>query len=280
MQDSQVRVYWTSATRDHVWNLQAGDAGVMLAGGLSGQHFPEFDQASAEPARIPGRIYRGTRYKYRRVNLSVLVGDPVWRQPMRTGDRWRDLDSEWQGDLHEELLGRLCFITSHGYRWLDCRVDDASDPQWQTEPGKQGMAKYDYVLASDDAFYSGFPETYPILSVRESFDRGLVHNLGDYERYPVIKVQGPGLFRFGAGDRWTQLPELYAGQWLEIDTDPNRLTIVDQDGRNRRGDLPRDHDLSFVLPPGKSVELAAQVTNGTTNSRVDAVVSPRYRRAW
>lgn len=275
-----VRVFWVGPGRDRVWNLQTGDAGVVLAGGISGQHFPKFEVASQRPARIPGRRWQAARFNERQVGLNVLVGDPVWAQPIRTGDAWRDLDDEWNSSLSEIEPGRLCFVTNHGYRWLDCRVESANDPQWSTEPGKSGMAKYEYVLASDEAFYSGFDVKYPVFDNAKGRTSGVVANLGQYEAYPILQVRGPGTFTIGSGDRKTTLPTLYSGDVLTINTDPNTLTVEDQTGANRRPELPRDHDLSIVVEAGKSREFFAQVASGTTESKVTAIMSPRYRRAW
>lgn len=276
----EVRVYWVGPARNRVWDLRTGSSGVVLDGGLTGQHFPDFTPAVATPARKNGRIYQATRFDARKVTLKVLVGDPVWAPVIRTGDRWRDLDDEWNSSLSETLPGRLCFITNHGYRWLDARVDDASEPENVNEPGKIGMVRYEYVLASDDAFYSGFTQRFTVFSGAEGKVSGRVFNRGQYDTYPVVVFTGPGTFTFGAGDRWTQLPTLYAGQSLTIDTDPDVLTVKDQAGVNRRPDLPRGHDLSFALPAGGSVELSASVVNGTPGSKVVAKVSPKYRRAW
>ncbi|WNO25766.1 minor tail protein [Gordonia phage Goib] len=274
----RVRVFWTGPDRNRVWDLESGDSGVVLDGGIAGQHFPDFSQVTATPARKAGRTYRATRYNARSVLLRVLVGDPVWAKRIRYGSAWRDLDSEWNDALHEELPGRLCFITNHGYRWLDCRVDSASDPESKTEPGKVGMVRYEYQLGSDDAFYSGFAQPYSVLG--QGRTSGLVHNLGQYRAFPVVEFRGPGRFTYGMGDRKTVLPELFSGETLTIDTDPDVLTVVDQAGRNRRPELPRNHDLSFEVPAGESVDMWASVVNGTPGSKVTATISPKYRRAW
>ncbi|QDH85060.1 minor tail protein [Gordonia phage Dardanus] len=280
MMTEQVRVFWTGPGRGRVWNLLTGDAGVVLDSGIGGQHFPEFSSVATKPARRHGRVYRATRFDERKVKLKVLVGDPVWAPVIRRGNAWRDLDDEWNSDLSEVEPGRLCFITNHGYRWLDLRVESATDPEWATEPGMSGMARYEYVLASDDAFYSGFARPYPVMDVAKGRMSGKVHNLGQYDRYPVVTFTGPGRFTFGMGERKTVLPELFAGETLTVDTDPDVLSVRDQAGRNRRPELPRGHDLSFEVPAGKSVEMWASVVNGTPGSKVTAVMSPRYRRAW
>ncbi|QQM15113.1 minor tail protein [Gordonia phage TinaLin] len=274
----RVRVFWIGPNRGRVWDLESGSAGVVLDGGVTGQHFPEFTQVAATPARKAGRTYRTTRYDARRVGLKVLVGDPVWAKRIRYGAQWRDLDDEWNSSLSEEAEGRLCFVTNHGYRWLDCRVDSATDPAPATEPGKVGMIRYEYELVSDDAFYSGFAQPYSVLG--DGKTSGLVHNLGQYPAYPVVTFRGPGRFTFGMGDRKTTLPELFSGESLTIDTDPDVLTVKDQNGRSRRPELPRGHDLSFQVPANESVEMWASVVSGTPGSRVTATISPKYRRAW
>ncbi|AXQ51858.1 minor tail protein [Gordonia phage Catfish] len=275
-----LRVFYTNFRRNRVWDLSKGTSGVVLAGGLTGQHFPEFDTVRTEPARMHGSIYRTTRFKSRKVGLKVLVGDPLWVPKPRRGAQWRDLDDLWNSDLSEVDPGRLTFVTNHGFRWLDVRVEGADDPESVSEPGKSGMVKYGYTMGADKAFYSGFPLRYTIAEHAKGVQSGEVWNVGQYDTYPVVKFHGPGTYTFGQPGRWTKLPALQVGEWLEIDTDPNRKTIVDQAGRNRRGELPRDHDLSFVLPAGECAVLHATVANGSLFSKVEATVTPMYRRAW
>lgn len=276
-----VRVYWTGPRRKRVWPLHSGVKGVRLAGGLAGQHFPDFSQIYAEPARKRGRLYRGTRWNGRKVGLNVFVGDPLWANKVRDGAHWRNLDASWHDDLDEAEPGRLCVVTNRGYRWLPCRLESAADPANVSDPAYHGMERYSYVLGSEDSHYTGFTERFKVYDLAAGVSSARLTNPGDVTVYPRLRVTGPGLFMVGSGARATWLPRLYAGEWLDIDTDPDVLSLVDNRGRNRRSELQPGHDLSIGVEPGATVSYAVQaVEYASPQSGITAMVTPKYRRAW
>ncbi|MFC9514629.1 hypothetical protein ACFTSD_02765 [Nocardiaceae bacterium NPDC056970] len=274
-----VRAYWVGPKRKRVWNL-AGGQGVQLAGGIGGLHLPDFSQVGAEPARKPGRIYRATRFNYRKVSLNVLVGDPMWAPKIREGGEWRNLDADWNGDLDAEVEGHLGFVTNRGYRWLPVRLESATDPVWSTEPGYLGMCLYSYVFACDSSFYRGFTAPYVVCNPGLNQFAGEVHNIGDREAYPVLKFEGPGTFTVGVPGRMTTFPKLLAGQTLEVNTDPDVKTVTSGDGTSRFGELGFDHNFSIPVAAGEAVTFTATATGTTVASKVTAEVVPQYMRAW
>lgn len=273
-----VRVYWHGPRRNRGWDLHKGVKGVRLAGGLSGLHLPDFDQTYAKPARKRGRLYRGTRWNGRQVGLNVLVGDPVWANRLRHGGEWRNLDAKWHDDLSETELGRLCFVTNRGYRWLWARLDSASDPQYPREPGCLGMARYSYVFGAEDAFYSGFDEHFTLFDRAKGVSSAKVRNPGEITVYPKYEIKGPLRLRVGVPGRMTTLPFAVHGETLYVDTDPDVMSVVNDKGVSRRHELERDHDLSIPLD-GEVPLVASEISAGGSGT-AKVIVSPRYRRAW
>ncbi|WP_182359484.1 hypothetical protein [Tomitella gaofuii] len=226
----------------------------------------------------------------------MIVGDPFWSAEVRTGLKYRHLESDWNYDLSEETTGRLCWVTGRGYRWLDCRVEKATDPKGTTDPARHGVGRYSYVLASDEAFYSGFPARYTVASRADEKVKGRVWNVGDYEAFPILRVHGPAQWVLDAGRGEIVLPEIRDGDWWDIDTDPDVLTVTDSQGVNRRDVFNSEwatgpdsgglsvNALSVPVPPGEPVEVKATPVGrppiGKDRARVEAVIHPRYRRAW
>jgi hypothetical protein len=69
-----------------------------------------------------------------------------------------------------------------------------------------------------------------------------------------------------------------AGQWIEIDMDPRRLTVLDNTGADLWESVT---EAEFAaIPPGVQVELTTTVTGAESGTLVELSMRPRYRRAW
>lgn len=102
---------------------------------------------------------------------------------------------------------------------------------------------------------------------------GWVVNSGNTPTYPVIRITGPcsnvTVIHAESG-RVLQLPtlSLTAGQWVELDARPGRVSVVDQNGGNAESYLSAASRLDlFTLPPGQT-ELRWTATDPTNTSRL------------
>jgi hypothetical protein len=102
---------------------------------------------------------------------------------------------------------------------------------------------------------------------------GWVVNSGNTPTYPVIRITGPCsnvTVVHAESGRVLQLPtlSLTAGQWVELDARPGRVSVVDQNGGNAESYLSAASRLDlFTLPPGQS-ELRWTATDPTNTSRL------------
>lgn len=102
---------------------------------------------------------------------------------------------------------------------------------------------------------------------------GWVTNAGDTDTYPLIRITGPcaGVtITHAESGRVLSLPTLAlaAGQWVELDARPGRVSVIRENGSNAESHLSAGSRLDqFSLPPGQS-ELRWSATDPTNTSRL------------
>jgi hypothetical protein len=171
-----------------------------------------------------------------------------------------------EGDTARDRAGRL---------WSRLTLElRAPDPYW-----RGAAIRTEFANPVSSSFY-------PIPPLQVASSQGLGESTldvrGDVDAYPVWTVYGPtsgGIelcaMPAGTGERDLMLSSvLAADEWLRVDTDPTRLTIIDQDGANRWGDLESGSSLWSIPPGSLDVEVfAAGVGAGT---RVVLEYQPRF----
>jgi hypothetical protein len=102
---------------------------------------------------------------------------------------------------------------------------------------------------------------------------GWVTNAGTTGTYPVLRVTGPCSnvsIRHVESGRVLDLPTLVltAGQWVDLDARPGRISVLRENGGNAETYLSAASRLDeFVLPPGQS-EMRWTATDPTNTSRL------------
>ncbi|WP_329131556.1 phage tail family protein [Streptomyces sp. NBC_01476] len=129
------------------------------------------------------------------------------------------------------------------------------------------------------------PVAAPILVTAASgaADRpGWVTNDGDTDTYPLIRITGPcsnvTIIHAESG-RTLALPTLAltAGQWVELDARPGRVSVVRENGGNAEAFLSAASRLDqFSLPAGQS-ELRWTAVDPTNTSRLRLTWRPAYQ---
>ena len=142
-----------------------------------------------------------------------------------------------------------------------------------------GKIDFAFALQSDESWW----RSEPLTSVFEpsGFASATVTNWGDVERgaWPHYRVDGPisGL-RLGVDGESVPVPiNLAAGQWLDIETDPDRWAITDHTGTDRTWSVgARWHR---TVPPSSTVPVTISGSGTSSATRVTVTVPQLHHGA-
>jgi hypothetical protein len=206
-----------------------------------------------------------------------------------------DKHTAFKRSLDPSQLGSLRVSRPDGTsRTIACRYESGADSAIELDPVMMCRAVYGVTWANAEPFWSGepvvkefayaaassfFPGPPFTLASASTLASATVVNPGDVEAYPVWRVTGPFTgFEVGVGASVVAITlTRTAGQWVEIDMNPRRLTIVDNAG-TRRWDAATEAVFE-PIPPGE-VALTTQVDDPDVGTKVTLSFTPRYREAW
>lgn len=250
-----------------------------------------------ESPLVDGEVFRGARALPRDLILPIYL---------RADTRPQFLA------LKRELLAKLA--PTRGLASLEVAEDDGTRRRIEcyfTGRGAEGegardragrnWARYNLELRCPDPFWKGDPirlefvppdttNTFlPILPLRvqsgQTFGDAQFDNPGDVMAYPIWTIHGPVagnviLRRTTPGFTTRSIIlalTLGAGDWVVVDTRPDRLAIVDDADVNRWPALADGSSLWRVTPGANSVEVVVPGTGPTTRIVLD--VEPRFETA-
>lgn len=125
-----------------------------------------------------------------------------------------------------------------------------------------------------------FPAAFPLITVSaQGIGETQLAVGGNARTYPVIRFNGPWVEPSMSTPDWTVawMGSLSAGEWVEIDARPWKLTVLNQSGASVVGDLYRRTWLEDIyLKPGTQ----PQVTLDGFSSSGTASATVRWRNAW
>ncbi len=277
------------------WNLSDYESAAVMVG-RRGFDSPQYQPYTWESPGFDGEEFAGARALGRDIILPVFL---------RAEDREDFLGLKRRllsGLAPRNGLTRLTVSERDGsFRFIDCYYtgrggegDQSRDAQGRTwvklmlelrcpEPFWRGPGfSFQFGGASSGAYF-------PILPLRMGAATPLGQNTitvpGDVDAFPVWTVHGPTtggirlcLVPVGSGERDLFLSSVLAvGEWVQVDTNPNRLTIVDHVGRNRWGDLQAGSSL-WPLPPGQ-IRVEVSASGVTPDTRVTVEAQPRFETA-
>jgi hypothetical protein len=277
------------------WNLMDRTSPVHLLGGMGGLHLPPATNRWATTARRSGRRWKDVVRDSREFTMTLRVGDAD--APFRTGDEWRDLDSQFWRALSTDATARLVF---NDQRELRFRLGDDNDHDYPKDPALYGKAVYSIQCVADRPEWLGGPQTSTfsfapvdgssyygpvkgppfVISAPSTSVTAAIVNLGDLPSYPVWRIVGPATsVAIGVGDDVIPIPfGLASGQQVVIDTENE--TITDGDG-NTLWPQMGTATVSFApVPPGGAVPIVIGMADSDATSRIEITLVPRYRRAW
>lgn len=280
------------------WNGQSFDLSVptagilLLQGGVSGLHMPEFDQFLDEHASVDGARYQGSRAKVRNPEWTLGVFGDSSRE-------WRGRDTAFWDTMRPNLPGLWAVTDPDGVsRSLMCRYRSSSEFSYERDPLQAGWAVYQVTLMAERPYWEGAPILSPIwgnaetpvnftgpadsapdfyISGATTIGSAALGNPGDVDAHLVWTIKGTGAgltsVRIQAAGGDMLYGPIAAGSTLTIRTDPvsplATLNTTDVSGAVSPWD-PRP------IPAGETSPLLVTLVGEGT---AQASFTPRYLRA-
>lgn len=143
----------------------------------------------------------------------------------------------------------------------------------------ESMVRIPYATGATGGGWS-FPTTFPIVTQPSDGTGDEQLSVGGTARaYPVIRFLGPWTNPVIVADNWNLRWKgaIPANTWVEIDTRPWALTVLNQDGASRVGGLDRRtwlEDIWFAPKSKPQIHLSGSAASG------DAACEIRWRNTW
>lgn len=282
---------WEAPWLGRIWQLTDLRSPVLKLRGATGTGQVDPAHRWLEHGNLPGAQWNGTTVGRGQVFLPLQVTGAD------TVDFLAEHGAFLDGFTDPTREGLLRVTRPDGqWRQIACRYDSGADFPVVLDPVKQARAVYGITWATGSPFWEGEPVTdtfgevtaqpfHPgppwTLLPNRSLTDAEVTNPGNVPATAVWRVWAPFTgFTIGYGTQLISmtLTKPTAGQWVEIDTRPGVLTIVDELGVDR-WDALTAVDFGDGLPPGR-VPLTTTVTGSGAGTRVDLTFTPRYRSGW
>lgn len=242
--DGESTWVYTHPNNWRIWHLsgpRGGREGVNLATNIDGIMDPDYEIKYQSGPYIVGADAERVDYPMREINMGFVIAGGTAAANMTGPFRYRMIAAAWRASWSETVPGYLgCFTRTHGWRWL--RVLKGKSPN--------GVMKFDPAAYGNNAevwnvtLHAPYP-MYAKRSLKEVWKatpdlvdagNGVAHgvisiaNCGTWRNYPKFLITGKGTVRVqdGTGGKMVDLPEFYDtdGEFMLVDTDPNRQTIV------------------------------------------------------
>lgn len=287
-----------------IWNGWTGDAWTLALDksarafieedGLSGILKPPVQHYLSEPATRAGSTWQGHRVLAREVVLPLFVwGD--------TPSQMRAEDTRFRRTLRPEQTGVLVVADPDGTRReLTLRYLSGAEGRYGADTYGKTWCRHQVTLLAEDPYFYGDPVTVTfggtaggnfyggvtgvaplfVISTNQTIAGAALNNPGDEDAWLTWKIYGPMTsFVGGWGGNLINLPiTLTAGQWLEVNSDPQQATIVNQAGVNQWGAAG---DVRFApLPALATTSLSMTIVGSTAATKVEVTFRPKHEAAW
>lgn len=257
------------------WPVGASQPGPRTRGlrlksitGLAGASFG-FNEIQGESTA--GVIVRGRKDEANTVELEVYVDYPGG------GVEARDYLMQWRRALGRGLARTedtppLRLTIGESGRWQDVRFMAAKNEPALAAMVACGRAVDAVTLRQDMTWWRAAPAEKTFTAAQ--FATATIGNDGDEATWPAYRLTGPITSpTLGLAGEAVALPTLSAGQWLDIDTDPDWWSIVDQSGADRSWIGDR---WAVRAPAGESAIPITITGTGTTSDTTLKVTVPQY----
>lgn len=285
---SQMTWTWSADWLDRSWDLTDVSSSVVKLAGATGIGQVDSTHWWSDAPTVDGSHWEGLNTPRGSVFVPLLVQGDTFEtfyaehtafmrslDPRREGTlritradgRWREIGCRYTsgGDMTADYDVTASLAATYGITWA------TADPYWR---GEEVVARF--ANSAGGPFFPGPPFTItPGLNLQDP----TIVNPGDLDAYPVWRIEGPfTAFSVGVGDSLVEMTlTRSAGQYVEIDMHPRKLTIRDQAGVDRWDNVT---EVSFSSIPSGQTTLTTNVTGAGTASAITLTFTPKYRRAW
>lgn len=278
---------WSVPWMGRTWNLTDPASPVFKMEGWKGLEGAAYDHWYSTAPTLDGATWGGMRVERGEVSGPVFVSGPDLATFLAE-------HALFLRSLNPAREGYLRRVRPDGdYRQIACRSDAppvrasdrdmlvdlfvtygltfSTDPYWQG-PAVERLFEYEVGVP----FFPGPPFT---LGKNFSIEDATITNPGDVEAFPTWRVTAPfTAFQVGVGGALVKATLTKATGYVDIDMNPDRLTVTDEAGVDRWSSLT---DAAFTsIPPGDELPLALSVTGAAVGSSVRLAFVPRYWSAW
>ena len=287
---------WTGWNGD-TWDVQGNhlSKATMERYGRYGFGMPPVQHFFTESATTDGAVWNGYRVPGRPFGFPVFV---TGSSPTEA----RAEQAKFMATLRPEKIGTLTVADPSGARrYIDLRYMGGADEEFESSDYAlywyshklQMLAEQPYYYAdpivltfdSEDPvnFYGGGVGTQaPMFYINSSQTTGnaVVTNPGDVDAWPVWKLFGPftsAVLSVG-GVQIVYSEAVTSTHWVEIDTNPKRLTVVNDAGVNK---FAKATTLNTApIPFSASTPLALTLNGSDPTTKVEVAFTPNFWRAW
>lgn len=287
---------WTGWNGE-TWQVQGGirSSAVMEIDGRTGFGMPPITQYFTESATQDGSTWQGYRVGARTFDFPVFITGA-------TPTEARAEQARFMSTLRPDKLGVLTVTDPEGKRrHLNLRYVSGADDEFQSSNYALYWFSHKLHFVAEQPYYYGDPipaefdsiagvnfygggvgtlgPPYYIGNSRTTANAKLT-NPGDVDAWPVWKIHGPFTSFIGVvGGKTINLPITKTlNQWIAIDTNPNKQTIVDNTGANMWA-FAGAVDFGAV-PAESTTQLGLTLAGSGVGTSVEVEFTPKYWRAW
>lgn len=277
---------------DQVFDLTDLSSGIILSQGVRGFGMPPITPYLSDSPALAGARYLGSQVGPRQAFWPLFI----WSDFAST--EWVQRDKAFWSTMNPDVPGIWSVTGPLGEtRHLECQYTDDGGQSFGLDPMQFGWALYGITLtAYDEPFWQGDPiaRTFqapnPVnffmssggvffISPSGTTDSAKIPNPGDVEAWPLWALHGPiTTASLGVGGGSVDVPfSMSSGESITVDTRPDRMTVIDQSGADRSGDVvwaPQP------IPPGAEVDLDITITGSGSATAVSCQITPRFWRPW
>lgn len=287
---------WTGWNGE-TWQIQGGlgSSAVMPIDGRTGFGMPPVTQYFTESATSDGSTWHGYRTQARTFDFPVFVTGS-------TPTEAREEQARFMSTLRPDKVGVLTVADPLGRRrYLSLRYISGADEEFQSsnfalywyshrlrfvaeQPYYYGDAiPLEFKSETGVNFYGGGVGTLgPLfyISNSQTTDNAIVTNPGDVDAWPVWKIHGPFTSFTGTiGGKSIALPiTKTVGHWIEVNSNPEVQTIVDDLGANMWA-FAGAVDFG-AIPASSSTQLGITLVGSDVGTKVEVEFTPKFWRAW
>jgi hypothetical protein len=277
-----------------VWDLTGWTGGVSLQAGARGFTMPPLDRFANASAALPGSHWRGWRAQDREVFWPVRVFSDAGSQA------WVEYDRAFWATMRPDKVGVWQVVQLSGEaRRLSLRFVDDGQAAFATLPALVGWTVYGITLVAEQPFWEGdtIARTWAVddptpffggvangsgptfyISSGSQVTNAQISNPGDVDTYPIYTAVGPFTsLSVGYAGNLVTLGSVASGQTRIVDTRPDHLTVVDQNGVDKWSELGSSAQFGAPIPPGDPVPLSLSMVGAGS---ITASITPRFYRAW